>query len=200
MIAFDVDGVLADFVGAIRAGLNLPADWQPRQWDIALDPLLKGRKEELYALYAKPGLAASLAVYDGAGEVVRALDAMRYRLAFATSPMKSNKTWVHERASWTYTKIIAGLTTYSTADKLTCPAYVLIDDKPEHVRAYRDSGRVGILLDRPWNQEEHDVPRARDLRDAAVMATYAVNQKRNEHVRVAMTYDIESDSIFRPEV
>lgn len=46
------------------------------------------------------------------------------------------------------------------ADKLGVAFDLLIDDHAENVRVARAAGRHAVLLDRPWNKEHTDVPRA----------------------------------------
>ncbi len=190
-IAFDVDGVLADFVGAVRAAMNLPPNWQPKQWDIAKDPLIGDeRKAELYEVYKTPGLAASLAVIDDAAAVLTAVRAAGYDICYATAPMKSNGSWISERAGWLRQMPPGDI--YQTDNKLEADAYVLIDDKPENVQAYADAGRVGILLRRPWNEHVPWEPwrgwyTARDLRTAVYAAAVAINNRKLRQLEAALS-------------
>ncbi len=200
-IAFDVDGVLADFVGAIRACMYLPDDWNPKQWDIAADPLIgEARKAELYELY-KTIDCERFDRYPDAKRVVASVHDAGYRVCFATSPMRSNRQWVADRNDW-----INDLCTdaeipfydpqhviYQTDNKLDADAYVLIDDKPEHVQAYANAGRVGILLRRPWNErvrafdrQQFNIAVADDLTQAALIATFAIDKEKRKRLRAAL--------------
>ncbi len=119
VVVLDVDGVLADF---LKPTLDVPA--------------VKPFKKELYALWARKGLAASLPMLPGTQEAV-ALLRQYADIRFATSPMGANKTWIAERNRWlgkNYGARVVDVT--HTGKKSDVVGDFFVDDKPDNVLEY----------------------------------------------------------------
>jgi 5'(3')-deoxyribonucleotidase len=163
VIAIDVDGVIADFVGLVREELCLPDGWEPTCWDIAKDNAViqihgaKGARDLTDALYAAAFTCGAIPPY--ASEVAELKSIMtrhapRAEFVFATSPMASNRTWTHDREAWLSAQGFEGVPVIHAGRKDLVDADVLLDDKPEHVTAFtlRRSNRAGVVRVRPWNE------------------------------------------------
>lgn len=148
-LAIDVDGVVADFVGGVRAGLGLPVDWFPTQWDLEIDLLIAPQLRLYNELIAAPEFARNLQLYPQSQAAVKLLQACGATVCFCTSPMRSSHTWSYDRHRW-LDEFFPGVPVVVTKDKQWCDAHALIDDKPSNI-----SGRVGFLIRRPWNTEAH---------------------------------------------
>jgi 5'(3')-deoxyribonucleotidase len=158
VIAIDVDGVIADFVGLVRKELRLPKDWEPKCWNIAKDPIAIGCPSAwLTELYERPGVCDAIPPYASEVAELKSImtrHAQRAEFVFATSPMASNRTWMHDREAWLRAQGFEGVPVIHTGRKDLVDADVLLDDKPEHVIAFasRRSNRAGVLRVRPWNE------------------------------------------------
>lgn len=161
VIAIDVDGVIADFVGLVREELCLPDAWEPTCWDIAKDNAViqihgaKGARDLTNALYAAAFTCGAIPPYASDVAELKSImrrHAQRAEFVFATSPMASNRTWMHDREAWLRAQGFEGVPVIHTHRKDLVDADVLLDDKPEHVIAFgRKTGRLGLLRGRPWN-------------------------------------------------
>lgn len=171
-VALDCDGVLFDFVGAFRRGLNrelgraaLPAAWMPEAWDVSKDPQVRAAiagidGDVVSAVYRGPFLGADVNPYPYAANLLKRLHDTGARLIFATSPMKGNREWCYHRtracAALCLAAGVPDLPVVFTADKTLVHAHLLVDDRPSHVRAFdalpRDA--IGILFDQPYNRAE----------------------------------------------
>jgi hypothetical protein len=159
VIAIDVDGVIADFVGTVRDEWGLPDGWEPACFNICDDPVFsryKGHTNEAFAEWrARRWIAQYLRPY--ASEVselesIMARHAQRAEFVFVTSPMASNRTWMHDREAWLRAQGFEGVPVIHTGRKDLVDADVLLDDKPEHVEAFsKRRCRRGVLRRRPWN-------------------------------------------------
>lgn len=153
-VLLDVDGVLADFISAIREQLCLPENWAPRQWALEADALIRALPPgRLSDVLSRPGLAAGLRPYPDAREAVEMLRSAQHDVWFCTSPMRSSPTWCYERANWLvkhFGEEQGGKVIFTTAKHLV-RGDVLIDDHPGNVALFRESGRDAYLIGRPWN-------------------------------------------------
>jgi 5'(3')-deoxyribonucleotidase len=165
VIAIDVDGVIADFVGLVRGFVSadrLPAGWEPACWDIYEDTHIKaygsGLRRSFDVFFEMGGLANRIPPYASEVEELKSImtrHAQRAEFVFATSPMASNRTWMHDREAWLRAQGFEDVPVIHTHRKDLVDADVLLDDKPEHVEAFvcRRSARKGVIRTRPWNAE-----------------------------------------------
>ena len=136
-ILIDVDGVLADAVS--HAGL-------------AHAEVTSYNHPGLLEALKRPGFAADQPEYDGAVEGIRALGA---DVVFVTAPYQWNQTWAHDREGWLRERFPAAPVVH-TAHKYLVKGDMLVDDNPEHLRAWVKANPYGIaiLWSRPWNEND----------------------------------------------
>lgn len=145
-ILLDVDGVLADFVGAYLALLQdvtgiVATREQVNQWDIAAALGLTAAQsaEVKRAIGNAHLLAGRLAVYPGAIDGVRELEKLG-DVYIVTSPWNSNPTWTHDRERWLYTHFgIKSSRVVHTSAKHLVRGDVFIDDKTTAVAKWREA-------------------------------------------------------------
>lgn len=172
-IALDVDGVLADFNGALSKALVqeggpylADADyntWElkkcvPVEWHPALD-----------RISTRPGFCSSIERYPAAQAFYRILK--RYGRVFALTTAWNGSTWEQERYAWLESFGFADpeiQIVHSHDEKRAVPCDVIIEDRLETLQDWPQNGCLKILLDRPWNQQsperdaKHGILRAAD--------------------------------------
>ena len=174
----DVDGVLADFIGAnlrtlAELGINRQHD---DVTDFRLETCLNLSDSErafMKARWSEPGFCASFEPYPGAREGVGLLRSLGEVYA-VTAPMWSSPTWQHERCEWLCDRMgFERDQVVSTAAKHLVCGDVFVDDREDVVtrwhRAHRDRWAAGVVWARPYN----DVPvvdvRTNDWRRVAAL-------------------------------
>lgn len=103
-----------------------------------------------------PGLAASLAVYPGAVDGVRALQRVS-EIYIVTSPWNSNPTWVHERETWLKHHFdIKPSNIIHTSAKHVCIGDALVDDKTETCEVWRQAhpSSMAVQWGNPHNRRD----------------------------------------------
>lgn len=168
-VLLDVDGVLADFTGAVcwcwseRFGREFKSE-QVTQWDIAealgIPKVLHAWAWEALRV---PGFCRNVGSYPGAIEFVEALRMRGEEVYFVTSPL-GGQHWHYERERWL--KWFFGAKSNQIIfchDKHLVRGRALIDDKVETIRAWSKAHPYGtaILRSQPYNaREEWAGPRA----------------------------------------
>ena len=159
LVLLDVDGVLADFVGAYLDALEKVTGRRRerdeiRTWDIvkALD-LAPADAEEVARIVGQPDFCYDLKLIEGAAEGVAALRKIA-DIHVVTAPWPS-RHWPGERVDWLLDALgIERLDITLTTRKDLVRGDVLLDDRFEHLlewtRANQDS--LGILWDTPHNR------------------------------------------------
>ncbi len=148
-VVLDVDGVLADFVGAtldyLLAKHNLPLKYADiTEWNIVDIPAIKPFKKEIHKVWSGKGFCGGLKVLPGTQEAV-ALLRRHADIKFATSPMASNPTWIRERNIWlkkNFDAVRSDIT--HTGKKSDVPGHFFVDDKPDNCVEY--AGNVGAVM------------------------------------------------------
>jgi len=141
----DVDGVLADFLGAVLEGVHgktgvAHSRQEVTQWSIA-DSI--GVPKELIARIAcEKGFCRELKVLPGARELVDML--RKYgEVYFVTSPFWSSQYWMYERNHWLWREFEADSNEIvHTSAKHLIRGDMLIDDKPSTVEMWAMSQPV----------------------------------------------------------
>lgn len=163
-LLIDVDGVLADFVGGVRRTLNLPADWAPTRFELQQDPLVGPRWKELCAAIAEPGWCLGLHEFaDTYADLCFKLITNGHEVQFVTSPWKSSPHWVAERTEWLQAFFGPDARVVFTSEKHLVKGDWLIDDKPEHVDAFRATYRPASLVAASYNQHRQDAESFSDI-------------------------------------
>lgn len=168
IILLDVDGVIADFYGAVARVLYLNNSSRPQatKWDFIDD--LKRQRPGDYKVYkqrsSQPSFCLGIDPYDGAADFVNRLREYGEVVA-VTSPLTHCPTWCAERRDWLMTNFA-----FSPDDiifarrKELVVGDIFIDDKYEHLNAWNDrwcgAHNDGIarcvLIGHPYS-EEHQV-------------------------------------------
>lgn len=158
-VLIDMDGVVADFVGAVLAGLDERGvhieradidqftylDWASKHVDWARD------------IACRDGFFLGLEPLPGAIEGVKRL-ADVYDLQFCSSPLPGSSSCEEDKRRWIekyFGKELA-VSAYIGADKTLCDGDVLIDDNPE-VKGAREPSWNHIVFDQTWNHESRSL-------------------------------------------
>lgn len=157
-ILFDVDGVLADFVGRTIELVNrrFRTNYKWNDIDCDIRKYMKEWDDGCEQYICSPGFAANLDVHEGAKELIENLRRKNYKVMFVTSPYKDSPTWGYDRQAW--------LTKHFSADRddvVIChnkryvQGSILIDDLPRNCEEWSSmQDKTSILLDRPWNKND----------------------------------------------
>lgn len=172
----DVDGVLADFAGALLlwAGPKYARE-QLIEWDLLKALGLDHRQRNFDAYAGEPGFCESLQVLDGAREFVESLRAFA-NVVVVTSPYSAARLWTFERLRWLERHF--GITKHDVIfakRKELVRGDFMVDDRPENVEAFAAAGGRSLLMSQPWNEayvapdwarESGSILRCNDLADA----------------------------------
>lgn len=153
-IGFDLDGVLADFMSAVKGEFGEPDN--PSAYSLFSQfPKLDG--DEYNKFVTNPAMYRGLPVIPGA------LSSVKYIASYATicyvtarpnasGMLKATIDWLYKRGNFPYGPVLI----VSWEDKPKAVAQLLLDayieDSPEHVKNMRDLGVNAIVYDQPWNQ------------------------------------------------
>lgn len=187
-VLLDVDGVLADFVGAFLAVVEQQLGRSHTAEDVhsfgianSLN-LSKDEFDRCAEIVGKPGFCRSLAVCPGAIEGVAQLRELA-EVYIVTSPWNTNPTWTHDREQWLAEHFgIPSARVVHTSAKHLVRGDVLVDDKTETLRDWlreRDHGGIAVQWQTPHNRL--DGWRGRATNDWALLATFV--QQHAEAVR-----------------
>lgn len=162
-ILLDVDGVLADFVGAYLSLLErelgiVATREQVTDFDIGASlGLTSAQSSQMKrAIGSCEGLARCLAVYPGAVFGLRELEKLG-EVYIVTSPWNSNPTWTHDREHWLRANFgIPHSRVIHTSAKYLVRGDVFIDDKTTAVAKWRNEhpGKLPVVWSTPHNRRE----------------------------------------------
>jgi 5'(3')-deoxyribonucleotidase len=171
-ILVDVDGVLADLVGATIAEANFltSLDRKPSEqtsWEI-LNLYSKEHHDRIISeTFHKPGFCRQLPVMLGAQAFIRELRTLG-SVYIVTAPWPVAH-WMWERTEWLMEHFgfaPSEIMQVPTGLKPLVRGDVFIDDKPETVVEWENLNRgAGILVDAPYNQKADVRVRAHDWFD-----------------------------------
>ena len=158
-IAVDVDGVLADHVGAVLSRLKkeYPGFDRTREsmthWDEELPSLDTSLKPVIEQSESDPAFVREMEPIEGAVETMTALAEQGHELVIVTARPEENLAATHD---WLEDRGIPHNRKKSKSTngrmKTMADAAVLIDDFPGHVQDFANSDRFGILFEQPWNK------------------------------------------------
>jgi 5'(3')-deoxyribonucleotidase len=197
----DVDGVLADFTGAIVTAINDHLDAlaetsaipiphksvaEVTEWDIA--SCLDVPASLIYAKAGEPGFCESLKVLPGAVALVETLR-LHGKVYFVTSPIWSAPLWMYERTHWLKKHFDAkpGEVMHTSAKELV-RGDMLIDDKPQTVERWAMAQGLepytnyGVIWNQPYNAKytidrRYPVVRAQNWEDVEEL----IQRRKKEH-------------------
>lgn len=166
----DVDGVIADFLGtlvdAIQARINLdgreaelglvkrPHEWTSWGMEENLTPEQCKLGEEILTRTPFPSYVRPM---PGAVDAVRQLRGEGVVYA-VTAPWHSHPQWEKLRRDWLYKHFgVLGRHVVSASTKHIIDGDVLVDDKPDHVDAWKEHRRkTPVLFGHNYNANLHD--------------------------------------------
>lgn len=157
IILTDVDGVLADLVADVCAGLAARGHRRTPEEVTHFDFALSFSAEEMrhvHEIMSAPFFCYGLPWYEGAREFVRDLQGQG-EVHAVTAPFRSSPSWMHERVQWLAPAVPAERVHFVGGQyKHLVRGDVLIEDHPGNAAAWCDAhpSGVAILLDRPWNR------------------------------------------------
>ena len=157
-ICFDVDGVLADFTGAMLEVVNRVCGASYTHEDVMqfeFTEALKLTREQTHAVHVEisaPGFALGLSELPAGIDAVCKLRAAGHTIRFVTSPWDLSPTWKDERRSWLRARFLWAHDIVFAHDKSGVGGHLLIDDKPASCFSWWQYGRNALLVDQPWNR------------------------------------------------
>jgi 5'(3')-deoxyribonucleotidase len=160
VILLDVDGVLADFTGAVLRVGNKFSGMQKTHEDVTMWDIWKvfpdRCKEDILKEVSSAGFCSGLECLPHAKKMVSNLREMGDVYA-VTSPWHSSPTWCWERTLWLLEHFgFEANQVVHTHEKRLVRGDVLIDDRVETIKAWdAEVGNIlGILWDAPYNRSE----------------------------------------------
>ncbi len=151
-ILCDVDGVLADCVGAICKEVEGLTPEQIEHWELNLS-MTPEQHAKAVAAMSRPGFCRGLEWYAGAEAFLFGLHDIGDVYA-VTSPFNS-ETWERERRLWLRDVLHPScVLAVPSAAKPLVRGNILIEDHPgtAHRWLLANPTSYAILIDRPWNQ------------------------------------------------
>lgn len=164
-INLDVDGVLCDFVGGalrVMKGMGYNFEHQDvQEW--AIENLLpEEQRPEFLRRCTLKGFCAGLALFPQARDFVFDLLSYGHSVTFLTSPWEGSDHWIPERRAWLF-EHFGSLPVSFAQGKAGYTGDLLIDDRTDHVKAWRRTGRAALLVDQPYNRSELDSCRVKSF-------------------------------------
>jgi 5'(3')-deoxyribonucleotidase len=153
---YDVDGVLADFIGGLCKGSGgLYRHITPEKvtsYDFE-DCLPFAVVEDWRHQMLMDGFALSLPVYPQAREQVQTYLDSGYDVVYVTKPYRPSRTWAYDRLEW-LDKYMPKAPVVMTGHKHLIKGDILVEDHPGNLAEWLDHHPtgMGVLVDRPWNQ------------------------------------------------
>ncbi len=148
LLLLDIDGVVADFVGASLECLGRdPATVVDGPDIIASLELSEGKAAYLRSQWCRADFHQTLKPYDGADRMLREVE-QYYNITAVTTPMPGAKTWHDDRLHWLYNEL--GIDSVIFADdKSPIVGDVFVEDTLLNLVANRTPKK--LLVNRPWN-------------------------------------------------
>lgn len=159
-VLIDVDGVVADFVGAgLRTLVQIGGPVVERDtistWQMR-DCLPPEWADALFATWKHPGWCASIPVFDGAQEAVAAIH-RKAEVIFVTAALPDAPHWMWERTCWLGTHFnVTDRNIIFTWAKHVVTGDMLVDDKTANIIEWHQEYPEGIavLWETPANRND----------------------------------------------
>jgi 5'(3')-deoxyribonucleotidase len=173
----DVDEPLArfqhaalDIVRRLYGRTHDPSEFT--SWDVFEHILQPGEREAVFAEISAPGFCSNLAMVEGATEAIARLRELG-DVYFVTSPWHS-VVWPSEREAWLEAKFgVPRSSVVSTRSKYLISGDLFVEDKPDHVVAWKEENPEGkaLLWHIPNTARSHpDLERVRSWNEVLVHA------------------------------
>lgn len=152
---FDVDGVIADFSGAVdRVAESIGLE--RAKWDHPkISVNYPDHAQQLLAACRNVGFARGIPEYPGAIEALR--DAMCFaRVVFVTTPMAGSATWAWDRTQWLRERL-GDVEVVFAEKKDLVRGDLFVEDTPDNARTWWDCHPQAqtFLVRRPYNKAWH---------------------------------------------
>lgn len=155
-IAVDIDGVLAKQVSAVLSeindvhGINITKD-QIVTYDQALPRIDSSIKEEIVQRISDPHHILGVEPVENSVKAIQSLKREGHDIIIATH---RDEETIPASIDWLKYNGIPFNEVQSTSEigKASLRADLLIDDYPDHIRDFANSGRKAILFSQPWNK------------------------------------------------
>lgn len=186
-ILLDVDGVIADIVGALCSELRNHG-FSRTQDDIVrynFSECLTPEEMEIVGVAMKRyGFCLEIEPYPGASAFMGDLDKIGDVFA-VTRPHTQSQTWAHDRTAWLVPFV--GDRVVHTSHKGLVRGDVLIEDSETNAYAWLadHTEGVAILIDRPWNtlaRPHSRMVRARSFEEAVQQVREAIGDRSPEDI------------------
>lgn len=159
-LGFDVDGVAADFTGAMLEAIG--TDVKPediKEW--AFKKFLteeEGKRAD--EVMKDMDFWLNLPVIDGAKQKIRALKSVGYTIIWITSPWPTCPEWEDARRDWVM-EHFGDDPVVVTKEKWKVGTSLLVDDKPDNIEQWKEHcpDKKVFLFDAPYNRDYHGAPR-----------------------------------------
>lgn len=154
-VVVDLDGVVYDFVGALRSWLIAKGypkvGAEPQHWDFPEWGIPPERIElECMEAVAAGHLFWTGTAVEGAAEVLRAIRIEGHTIKFVTARCWSGS--VEATHAWLATQGIEYDGIVFVRDKACVAADLYLDDAPHQIVALRSAGRRAVVFDQPYNR------------------------------------------------
>lgn len=161
VIVFDVDGVCADYIGALLPSLrqitgrhvdytDIHDYYYWRESCLNLGP---EQQEELHQVISTRGFCAGLRPIPGA--IAGIQDAQQYADVYVCTKPYDSEYWERERRVWVRTFLgVPDDCIMQGAAKHLLDANALVEDSADNLENWQQLGRpqYGILFNQPWNE------------------------------------------------
>jgi 5'(3')-deoxyribonucleotidase len=165
LILCDVDGVLADMVGAVFKQFHKPYDpakLPPGEYDLCRLLATPGTELPLYVLTDtcdNTKFWSEIPIFPWAKDLVTGLQSLGM-VAFCSNALWS-EAMCSPRVEWLrhhFGSIAPCAATIFASDKwhLARPDVLLVDDCDQYVRAFRQAGGKAVLFPQPWNSRHYE--------------------------------------------
>jgi len=151
---FDIDGVLADWLGQVQGVLGLP-HYNPEQYDLH-GSLTKWQWGQVVMAMARPEFwRGMMPIHSGISSLVALAGA--HKVTVVSQPPDGMPAGVFADIRQEWLRVHSGFefsvaTTHGPVDRACFPGDVLIDDSPANVRAWESTGRDAVLVGHSYNR------------------------------------------------
>lgn len=175
-VGCDLDGVICNWLSAVRKHLDInegddPWLWNVWEcWGISEDDFRRACNEAY-----EQHLFFRAAAYPGAIEALHELHSLGHSIHIVTA--RSHPVGRRDTIAWLEEHDVRYKSLTFASDKSCYPADVFIEDNVYNAEALMARGVKAFLMDRPWNQEDTEVPRVLTMNDFVAEVQHMESQK-----------------------
>ena len=214
-VMLDVDGVIADFVGEFRAYAGLPRYWYPHVYDLHEDAGVLEHGMKWWRKYPRIG---EFSEREYVNRILEKMKTVRnfwltlrahawrtelwamfqvFNVFFITSRFQTRGWSVHRQTRTWLSVHFPGLGPFQiivTEDKARfCASHNItfaLEDSPFVARKLMEEGVNAYLIDRPYNQDETDIPHTSSVRKFGEIVETNLESQNGD-------CDVEKPRVFR---